>query len=149
FSKPIQPLQLSILMALTPCGRSLSVDRVIENRRARREGRSPAAETAAWWQLELFLLELCVIYFWAAFDKSDMQWMAGERLERLWIGWYGSSDSLATQPLLAPLAKVSAWFVITTEYALVVLLMWRRTRHHVLWIGLFFHLSIYFLLSVP
>ncbi len=149
FGKPVQPVQVTLLLAITPCGRSLSVDRVLENRRARREGRPPSPETVEWWLLELFVLQICVIYFWAAFDKSDAQWFAGERLERLWVDWYGTSDSLATQPLLTPLAKLSAWWVIGVEYGLVPLLLWRKTRHYALWAGLFLHLSIFFALSVP
>lgn len=147
-SKEVQKVQVMVLMALTPCGRSLSVDRAIEVRRARAEQRPPAPETMPWWQLELFILQISAVYLWAAENKSDPAWFRGERMERYWVEWFGGSDSLAFKPLVHPIAVLLAWATTILEYVLAFGLLSRRWRPYLLWGGVLLHLGILYSLSV-
>jgi hypothetical protein len=146
--KPVQVFQIIILLALTPCGRSLSLDRAIEVRRARAERRPPAPETMKWWQVELFILQICSVYLWAAENKSDAAWFRGERMERYWVEWFGGSDSLAFRPLIHPIAVFFAWATTILEYALAFGLLSRRLRPYLLWGGVLLHLGILYTVSV-
>lgn len=147
-SKPVQVFQVVVLMALTPCGRSLSVDRAIEVRRARAERRPPAPERMPWWQVELFILQIATIYLWAAENKSDEAWLRGERMERYWVEWFGGSDSLAFKPLVHPIAVLLAWATTILEYVLAFGLLSRRWRPYVMWGGVLLHLGILYTLAV-
>ncbi len=146
--KPVQVFQVMILLALTPCGRSCSVDRAIEVRRARAEGRAPEPETMPWWQLELFILQICAVYLWAAENKSDPAWFRGERMERYWVEWFGGSDSLAFRPLVHPISVFLAWATTILEYVLAFGLLSRRWRPYIMGGGVMLHLGILYSLSV-
>ena len=149
FKKPFHPFHMVLLLALTPCGRSCSVDRWLAVRRARREGGPPPPERVNWLLVELFVLQICVMYVWAGYDKLDPGWLSGERLERTWMDAHFTSDALGAHPWLHPLAKVSSWGVTATELGLPLLLVVRRFRPWVMWWGVAFHLAIYFTLNAP
>jgi hypothetical protein len=142
FAKPVQQFQVTVLMALAPCGRSMSVDRALEVRRAAREGREPAPERVPWWMVEMFILQIAVVYFWAAENKSDDKWFRGERMERYWVEWYGTSDSLAHSKLVHPIAVFFAYATTLLEYVLAFGLPIRRFRPYLLWGGIILHLGI-------
>jgi hypothetical protein len=147
-SKPVQVFQVVVLLALTPSGRSLSIDRALEVRRARVEARPPASETMPWWQLELFIVQVSGVYLWAAENKSDPAWFRGERMERYWIEWFGGSDSLAFSPWVHRFSVFFAWSTTILEYALAFGLLFRRWRPYLLWGGVALHLGILYSLSV-
>jgi hypothetical protein len=142
FSKPVQQFQVAVILALTPCGRSLSIDRALEVRRAIRERREPEPERMPWWLLELFILQIAVVYLWAAEDKSDDKWFRGERMERYWVEWYGNSDSLAFSKLVHPIAVFFSWSTTILEYVLAFGLPIRKLRPYLLWGGILLHLGI-------
>jgi hypothetical protein len=142
FSKPVQQFQVVVIMALCPCGRSLSIDRALEVRRAAREGREPEPERMPWWLLELFILQIAVVYLWAAEDKTDDKWFRGERMERYWIEWYGNSDSLGYSKVLHPIAVFLAWSTTILEFTLAFGLPIRRLRPYLLWGGIMLHFGI-------
>lgn len=146
--KPIQMVQVVVLLALTPCGRSLSFDRAIEVRRARAAGREPAPEIMPWWQVELFILVMATIYFWAALHKTDAQWLNGERMERYWLEWYGGSDSFVYSSLVHPIAVFLSWSTTILEFVLAFTLLSRRTRPYAMWGGVMLHVGILFAFSV-
>lgn len=148
-AKPVLPFQMMVLLALTPSGRSLSIDRAIEVRRARREGRDPPPERMPWWQLELFLISIASLYFWAAENKTDKAWLNGERMERYWIEWFGGSDSLVYSPIVHPISVFLAWSTTMLEFVLAFGLLTRRFRHWVMWGGVLLHVGILYTLSVP
>lgn len=148
-AKPVLPMQMSILLALTPSGRSLSIDRVLEVRKAQRQGREPEPERMPWWQLELFLLTICSLYLWTAYDKTDIEWFRGERMERYYLEWYGGSDSMAYSRWVHPIAVFMACATTLLEFTLAFGLLIRRYRHYVLWGGVMLHLGILYSLSVP
>jgi hypothetical protein len=140
---------MSVLLAVTPSGRSLSIDRLIELRRARRENREPAPERMPWWQLELFLLTIASLYMWTAYDKTDEKWFRGERMERYYLEWYGGSDSLVYSPWVHSICVIMAWATTALEFTLAFGLLIRRFRHVVLWGGIMLHAGILYTLSVP
>jgi hypothetical protein len=142
FSKPVQQFQVVVIMALCPCGRSLSIDRALEVRRAAREGREPEPERMPWWLLELFILQIAVVYLWAAEDKTDDKWFRAERMERYWVEWYGTSDSLGHQKLVHPIAVFFAYATTILEFSLAFGLPIRRLRPYLLWGGILLHLGI-------
>ncbi len=147
--KPFHPFHVVVLLALSPCGRSCSVDRLRAVRRARARGVAPPPERMPWVYLDLFALQICVMYFWAGFDKLDPGWLSGERLERTWMNLYASSDALGLYPWLHNFARMSAVIVTVTELGLIPLLAYRKTRHIAMWWGVAFHLGIYFTLNAP
>jgi hypothetical protein len=148
--KPTQVFQIIGLLWLTPSGRSLSIDRYLAVVRAAKAGEDPPPERMPWWQLELFLLEICSIYFWAAQNKLDPAWFRGERMERYYVEWYGSSDSFVYSP--TPVhwgAMANAWMTTILEVILAFGLLIRRIRPWV-WIGgVALHVGIMFMFSVP
>jgi hypothetical protein len=78
---PVREFQLAVLLAVVPCNRSLSVDRVLERRRAARAKRAPAPETIPWWTLELFVLQQCTVFLWFGVDGCRPEWLDGSVLE--------------------------------------------------------------------
>jgi hypothetical protein len=101
-----------------------------------------------WWQVELFILQICSVYLWAAENKSDPAWFRGERMERYWVEWFGGSDSLAFRPLVHPIAVFFAWSTTILEYVLAFGLLSRRLRPYLLWGGVLLHLGILYTVSV-
>lgn len=148
FSKPVQQFQVAVILAFTPAGRSLSIDRMLEVRRAKREGREPEAERMPWWLLELFILQICVVYLWAAQDKTDEKWLRGERMERYVVEWYATSDTLANVPLVHVGAVFFAWATTILEFALAFGLPFRKLRPYLCWGGVMLHFGILATLSV-
>ncbi|KIG19349.1 hypothetical protein DB30_03905 [Enhygromyxa salina] len=130
-TEPTVFFQAVVLLALTPCGRSLSVDRVLETRRARREGRRPAPERMPAWLLELFVFQTSAIYLWGAYDMAEPGWLSGMRLELYFLDHYGSSDSFVHLPKLENVAVVGAWFGLISCVVIGVGLLVRPTRAYV------------------
>lgn len=128
FAEPVLAFQVCVVLALTPCGRSLSVDRALEVRAARRDGREPAAERMQWWRLELFVLQTASVYFWATYDSCGPAWLSGEWLEYYFVEFYGRSDTLVLAPWLHSVAVAAAWVLTFFGFALAFGLMIRRAR---------------------
>lgn len=136
-------------LALSPCGRSLSVDRWLAVRRARASGRTPPLEEGPRWTVWLFATSLSVMYFWAAVDKVDPGWLTGQRVDRLFLVALGSSDTEALYPgLVKALAVSSAWFVLIAEFVLAVGLLVPRWRPYMVIPGIGLHLGIWMLIGV-
>jgi hypothetical protein len=148
FRHPIQEFQVITVLALAPCGRSLSLDRALEVRKARREGRAPVPEQMPYWVLDVLAVEVAAIYLWAGFDKTDPAWFRGERMEHYYMYWYGGSDSLVYTPWIHDINVVMAWATTILEFTLAIGLLFRRTRHYVVWGGFALHLGILFYFSV-
>jgi hypothetical protein len=145
---PAQVFQCIVVLSIACSGRSLSIDRALEVRRARAQGREPPPEQVPHLALDLIALALASIYFWAAFDKTDGAWLRGERMEMYYIKWYGSSDSLVYTPWLHAIAVVTAWATTALEFALAFGLLFRRTRPWVFLGGYMLHIGIGLTLAV-
>lgn len=144
----VQAFQCIVVLTIAPCGRSLSIDRALEVRSARAEGRDPTPETTPAWVYDLLLLIIAVIYLWAAHDKTDPAWLHGERMEMYFIRWYGSSESLSIWPWVHPAMVAAAWSTTIVEFMLAFGLVFRRTRAWVVVLGFMLHLGIAMTLAV-
>jgi hypothetical protein len=145
----IQLGQVLFGLALSPCGRSLSVDRWLAVRSARAEGREPPPEEGPRWTVWIFAISLSAMYFWAGVDKVDPGWLTGQRVDRLFLLAVGSSDTEALYPgLVKALAVSSAWFVVLAEFVLALGLLVPRWRPYMVIPGLALHLGIWMLIGV-
>ncbi|HVI03479.1 MAG TPA: HTTM domain-containing protein [Enhygromyxa sp.] len=148
FRQPVQMFQVITVLALAPSGRSLSIDRALEVRRAKREGRAPPPEQLSYWVLDVLAVEVAAIYLWAGLDKTDPAWFRGERMEHYYMFWYGSSDSLIYTPWIHEISVVMAWATTILELSLAFGLVFRRTRYYVVWGGFVLHIGILFYFAV-
>lgn len=137
----------TILCALTPCGRSLSVDRWRALRRADAGGPAAAPEHANLWGMRLCALQLVVLYLASAIDKTDLGFLRGDRLEAILL-WTHAETGLTASPALRMAALVGSWLTVCLEYALGLGLLFARTRRWLLWPGLALHASFYLLVPV-
>lgn len=137
----------ALLLTLTPCERSYSLDRYLSVARARRRRQAPPPERGNLWGLRLIVLQLSVLYFFAALDKSNAAFLSGARLEQIFLWFYAGSD-YPDIPGLPALAMVIAFVVTCLEYTLAFGLPFPRTRRYLVWPGLAFHAIIYLTLPV-
>jgi len=135
----------ALLIALTPCGRSYSLDRYLTVMRAERAGLPPPAERGNLWGLRLIVVQLSVLYFFAAFDKTSYAFLSGARLEAIVLWYYAGSDYPAGLAWPAMIVSVA---VVALEYCLAFGLPFRATRRYLLLPGLAFHAIIYLTLPV-
>lgn len=135
----------ALLIALTPCGRSYSLDRYLAVAHAARMGVPPPAERGNLWGLRLIVVQLSVLYFFAAFDKSNHAFLSGARIEQIFLWFYAGSDYPAG---LALPATIVSFGVVALEYGLAFGLPFRATRRYLVLPGLAFHAIIYLTLPV-
>ncbi|CDX20768.1 conserved membrane hypothetical protein [Mesorhizobium plurifarium] len=135
----------ALLIALTPCGRSYSLDRYLAVMHAERMGGPPPAERGNLWGLRLIVVQLSVLYFFAAFDKSNHAFLSGARLEQIFLWYYAGSDYPAGLAWPATMASVA---VVALEYCLALGLPFRRSRRFLVVPGLAFHAILYLTLPV-
>ena len=135
----------ALLIALTPCGRSYSLDRYLAVMRAERMGVAPPAERGNLWGLRLIVVQLSVLYFFTALDKTSYAFLSGARLEAIFLWYYAGSDYPAG---LAWLATIVSLAVVVLEYGLAFGLPFRATRRYLVLPGLAFHAIIYLALPV-
>jgi hypothetical protein len=134
------------LLALSPCGRSFSLDRY----RALATARSPRdvpPEYGDLWTQRLIALQLGALYFWTAVDKTNWHFLSGQRLQEAFIWSYSGSG---LEPLISAgaLLPVLAVTVVVVEYLLAFAIFVRRWRACVLPMGLALHAAFYVLLPV-
>jgi hypothetical protein len=137
----------ALLIALTPCERSYSVDRYLAVVRAERDGLPPPPERGNLWGLRLIVVQLSVLYFFSAFDKTSYAFLSGARLEQIYLWYYAGSD-YPDLPGFHGLAIVTAFAVVVLEYCLAFGLPFHRTRRFLVLPGLVFHAVIYVTLPV-
>jgi hypothetical protein len=135
---PVQEFQVAVLLAVTPCGRSLSVDRALEVRRAKREGRAPAPETVPWWMLELFILQTASVYLWQAIDGTEAAWLDGTTLELYIMQWYGSADIFELHPRFHDFVVGLSWATTAIAFVLAFGLLIRPLRPYLMWVAALF-----------
>ncbi len=136
----------TFLCALTPCGKSYSVDRWLEVRKAKKSGREFPREWDNLWGLRLISLQLALIYFWTAYDKITWVFLSGDQLERTYMTFYFGWD-YPDLPGFHLLMIIVSWSTVLLEYALIGLLF-QRFRRWLVIPGLLFHGLIYILLPV-
>lgn len=137
----------ALLLTLTPCGRSFSLDRYLAVLGAERAGQAPPPERGNLWGLRLIVLQLSVLYFFSAYDKTTVAFLSGARLEHIFLWFYAGSD-YPDLPGLPTFAMLAAITVVLVEYALAFGLPFRPARRYLVWIGLAFHAVLYVTLPV-
>jgi hypothetical protein len=132
-------------LAVAPCGRELSVDAWLRERR----GGPPLDSRAPAWPLWLLRFEAAVVYGASGVSKLvDSDWFGGtvtwhrvvqvrDRLEASPLpGW---AVSLLTD---RPFHTVGAKLIVITELFIAMGLWWRVTRYAAVWIAVCFHVAI-------
>ena len=137
----------TILCALTPCGRSYSVDRWLAIRRAQRRNEPLPEEAGNVWALRLIAIQVSSVYLWSAFDKLNIAFLSGERIQAIVMAKiYGSTfpgfDGFTTLALLIGVSTV------IIEITLGIGLLIPRVRPFLVVVGFFFHGTIFILLPV-
>lgn len=134
-----------VLLSLTDCGRSFSVDRALDLAARGTEGAVP--EHGALWGQRLIALQMSALYFWTAVDKSDWAFISGQRLEQIFVWTYSGrvmEGLLAYPALLAVMAIV----VVVVEYWLAVAILLPRSRRIAIPVGLALHATFAVMLPV-
>ncbi len=132
----------SILLALTPCGASYSVDRL----RELGHGGAPPERGYLWGQ-RLIALQLSALYFWTAVDKTDWAFLSGQRLEQIFV-WTYTGRALELFLIWPPLLALLSIIVVAVEYWLAVAILVPRWRRFALPVGIGLHGTFYLLLPV-
>lgn len=136
-----------MLLSLTSCGASYSLDRFRGVLRAKRKGIQPPPEHGTLWGARLMGLQLSALYFWTAFDKTNIAFLSGERLEQIML-WHHSGrplEFLWQDP--AVLASLSV-AVVVLEYALAVAIHVPRWQAPAITVAIGFHALLYVLVPV-
>jgi hypothetical protein len=134
---------VAALLALSPCGRSLSLDRLLDVRRARRRGVPAPAERGPLWTQVLIAFQVSQVYFWGAFDKTTPHFLSGAALS----GVFEQMHPTSTLPLADayPLGMaVSSVAAVALEYALAAGLWIPRLRVGLICLGVAFHAALYY-----
>lgn len=138
---------LIVLLALTPCGASYSLDRWFLLRRAQREGKPAPLERGPLWAVPLLALQIAVIYLGGAYDKLHPLFLSGGRLQQLFSYYFGSHEGVAI-PYFFALMTLSAWATVALEFALGVGLFVRPLQRYLMPLGVAFHALIYWSMPV-
>jgi hypothetical protein len=148
-------LILLVALAITPCGKVLSLDSLIARRRAGRAP-GPSDDRAVCWPLWLLRFELTCVYLGSGGSKLlDPDWFGGtvtwERVQRVHDRIVAESpapmwviDIVSARSFHTGFAKV----VVLTELAVALGLWGRRTRLCAVLLAIGFHVSIQLTASV-
>ena len=138
---------LPLLLALTPCGASLSVDRHFALRRAKATQQPPPLEQGPDWGRTLIVLQTSAIYAFACWAKLEWGHLSGERMEHYAMHLYLGSDYPTWAGFHAMMVLLSVC-AIGIEGVLAVGLFVKRWHRWVLPLGLLLHGVIYVTLPV-
>lgn len=143
-----------LMLALAPCGATLSVDAWRRRRQAARAGMGAATPLVAAWPLRLFQLQWMVIYAFTGVEKlRGNNWLDGTAI------YYALSDlsfqrfpdwvepALQSAPGQAACALLT-WLALAWEVAFAPLVLWAPARLPVLAAGVALHLGIAATISV-
>jgi hypothetical protein len=138
-----------LLLAMTDCGRSYSIDRLRAVNAARRAQpiRDDPPEYGLLLGQRLITLQLSAMYFWTAIDKTDRAFLSGERLEQTFV-WVYSGRALEFVLAYPGLIAALSIMVVIVEYVLAVAILVPRWRIWALPIGLALHAGFYLMLPV-
>ncbi len=137
----------SVLLALTPCGTSLSVDRWRALRRAADRGEPPPPERGPLYGQRLLAMQVSAVYLWATWDKLTPAFLSGERLQHVLIDRYGTSDPV-TLPGFALFCTLGALSTVLIEGGLAVGLWIPRIQRPLMLVGALFHAMLFVVLPV-
>jgi hypothetical protein len=135
------------LLAATPCGRSLSVDRWLALRRARRDGTEPPAERGDLWAVVALRMLVTAVYLGAVISKANAGWLSGDRFEMFLTHFYTGAIWIEAWWVERGLQLLTI-YVWMLECCLVVGLWLPRARPYVMAQGILMHWGFYVLLPV-
>jgi hypothetical protein len=138
---------LIIVLALTPCGRSYSLDRWRSLRNAVGHGAPPAAECGPLWAVPLLSLQVSMVYLGGAYDKANALFLSGGRLQQIYSLYFGSHEGVSI-PYFFELMTIMAWATVCLELALAVGLFVPRLQSVLIPAGIAFHALIYWSMPV-
>lgn len=136
-----------VLLAMTPCGRSLSWDRWAALARAERAGEPAPDEVGPLWATRLMCWQVVTMYLWTAYDKSYLGFLQGDRLGMAAAELYFSGD-LPDGVWFALLLAVLGTSTVVIEWLLPVALLFPRTHRVSVPVGLAMHAAFHLLLPV-
>jgi hypothetical protein len=138
-----------LLLSLTPCGRSLSVERWFHLWRARRNGTEPPAEWGNLWAVRLIAFQSTMVYLWGAIEKTTIAFMSGARLQQVTMSLYTGSDwPFRNNHWIAAGFCILAIATVILEYALAIGLWIPRFQPWLIFIGILFHAFIFITMPV-
>ncbi len=137
----------TVLLALTPCGRSFSLDRWLLLRECRARSVAPPPERGPTWGLGLIALQTSTVYAFGAWDKTSWPFLSGQRLEHIFRSLYWGADPIEI-PGIGLFFVCVAVGVVVVEYGLAVTLFLPRFQRASIAVGLVLHALIYLLLPV-
>ena len=148
----------TMILSLAPVGASLSVDRWrAMSSRASKRSKAPRrmlrsrftanADRADLWALRLLSMLVAFVYLGGALSKTNLGWLSGDRLEQIYVYYYGSSHfaESSVRSLFFQLMTVS---VVALEWTLALGLFVPRLRRLLIPLGVALHFSFYVLLPV-
>ena len=137
----------TLLIALTPCGHSYSVDRWLALRRALKSGLPPPPEIGNLWGLRLITIQLSMVYFWTAYEKLYWGFLSGARMELLVYNYYAGYD-YASIPGFSALCFVMANATVVLEFLLAFGLYFPKLHKYLMPAGIVLHILFYVLLPI-
>ena len=137
----------TLFIALTPCGRSYSLDRWSVLRRALKSGLPPPPETGNLWGLRLIAVQLSMVYFWTACAKLYWGFLSGAGLELLAYNYYAGYD-YASIPGFSALCCIAAITTVILEFLLAFGLYIPKFRKYLMPAGIVLHILFYVLLPI-
>jgi hypothetical protein len=134
-----------ILLVCSPAGNALSIDSMIA-----RYKKNPLPREWAPWVLRLIQIQLSVVYLWTVWHKlkGDL-WVDGTAI------YYATRLQNMTNfpvPILLDnifLIKIMTWSALALEFSLGTLVWFKEFRKPLIAMGLFFHLGIEYMMSIP
>jgi hypothetical protein len=137
-------LQALVVLALSPCGRSLSLDRWLAVRRAEKHGQAIPPEMGPVWPAGLMIISLSCMYTWIFLGLATPTWFSGFAVEQIWLSQWASSDAFARHPELAHFICLAiAWIVLALTLVLAVGLLLPRFRVYMIALGVGLQLCIW------
>ncbi len=136
-----------VLMAFLPSGRSLSLDRWWALRREDKGGAPAPPEWGPLWPLALIRLQLALVYFWGAIDKTNIAFLSGSRLQQIFYFYFGSHEGMRIV-FFDQLMVVSAIATVLFEYGVAFGMWFPRWRKWLIPCGVVFHGAIYLTMPV-
>ncbi len=137
----------SFLLAFAPCGKSFSLDRALAIRRADLDRKASPEELGPGWVQTLLVFQMAALYFWTAIDKTNLEFLRGDRLERIFEWVYAGTplyDLLTARWFLA----TGSTAVVLIEYILPFMLVFRWRLPWAFAIAFLLHAGFYVMLPV-
>ena len=137
----------TLFIALTPCGRSYSLDRWLALRRALKSGLPSPPEIGNLWGLRLIAIQLSMVYFWTAYEKLYWGFLSGDRMEMLVYNYYAGYD-YASIPGFSVLCCIAAITTVILEFLLAFGLYIPKFHKYLMPAGIVLHILFYLLLPI-